>query len=213
MSDPSEPSRSRWSRAAGPLVVLLAAASFGSVAVGTLIPSQAERELSSFTPTAERPDPSTAIPGIVIEPVDTDDLTAAPTTSGPTDDRDGPPVGGTRGTGYAACDGVAHPDPIPAVDAVGALARGAVWITYDPTRTASTTVAALAANRVTDGDYLMMSPYPGLATPISLQAWGHRLALDSPDDPRFEQFIRALSDNPYTAPDPAAGCAPGGPDR
>lgn len=212
MIDPPEPSGSRWSRAAGPLVLLLAAASFGTVAVTTLIPSQAERELSAFTPTAERPDPSTAIPGIVIEPVEPDP-TAAPTTSGPTDDRDGPPVGGTRGTGYAACDGVAHPDPIPTVDAVGALARGAVWITYDPARTAPTTVNALAVIRVTDDDHLMMSPYPGLATPISLQAWGHRLALDSPDDPRFEQFIRALSANPYTAPDPAAGCAPGGPDR
>lgn len=200
MIDPPEYSGGRWSRAAGPLVMLLAAASFGAVAVATLIPSQAERELSAFSPTAERPDPSTAIPGIVIEPADTDG-------------RDGPPVGGIPGTGYAACDGVAHRDPIPNVDAVGSLARGAVWITYDPARTAPTTVAALAANRVTDGDHLMMSPYPGLATPISLQAWGHRLALDSPDDPRFEQFIRALSDNPFTAPDPAAGCAPGTPDR
>lgn len=208
MIDPPEPSGSRWSRAAGPLVLLLAAASFGSVAVGTLIPSQAERELSTFTPSAQRPDPSTAIPGIVIEPIDTDVHATTPTY-----DLDKPPVGGAHGPGYAACDGVAHPAPIPAADAIGALERGAVWITYDPARTAPTTVAALAVNRVTDGDHLMMSPYPGLATPISLQAWGHRLALDSPDDPRFEQFIRALSDNAYTAPDSDAGCAPGGPGR
>ncbi len=204
MNDPPEPRRSRWSGAVGPLVLLLAAASFGSVAVGTLIPSEAERELSAFVPSAERPDPSTAIPGIEIEPVDADDV--------PTD-RKGPPVDGPLGTGYAACDGVAYPDPVRDTDAVGSMARGAVWITYDPARTAPTTVAALAASRVTDADQLMMSPYPGLDTPISLQAWGHRLALDSPDDPRFEQFIRALSDNPYTSPAADAGCAPGGPER
>ncbi len=197
MSDPPDPSGSRWSRTVGPLVADRRAAgaaagraSFGSVAVGTLIPSPAERELSSFTPSAERPDPSTAIPGIVIEPVDPDDHTAAPTTSGPTYDPGGPPVSGAHGTGYAACDGVAHPAPVRDVDAVDAMARGAVWITYDPARAAPTTVAALAANRVTDADHLMMSPYPGLITPISLQAWGHRLALDSPDDPRFEQSGR-----------------------
>ncbi len=206
----SDPSRSRWSRAAGPLVLLLAAVSFGAVAVSTLIPSQAERELAAFVPSPERPDPSTGIPGIVIGPVPVDDHTTVPAPPG---DPGEPPVGGPHLPGYAACDGVAHPDPVGDDDAVGAMERGAVWITYDPERTAPTTVRALAATRVTGGDGLFMAPYPGLTSPISLQAWGHRLLLDTPDDPRFEQFIRALSDNPYTAPDPDAGCAPGGPDR
>ncbi|MBW0109763.1 DUF3105 domain-containing protein [Pseudonocardia sp. KRD-182] len=210
MSDIPEPSDSRWSRAAGPLVLLLAALSFGAVAVGTLIPSETERELAAFAPSPEQPDPSTGIPGIAIGPVPVDDHTVA---TAPPDDTGQPPVGGPHVPGYAACDGVAHPDPLRDDDAVGAMERGAVWITYDPARTAPTTVAALTANRVTDGDHLFMSPYPGLASPISLQSWGHQLLLDTPDDPRFEQFIRALSDNPYTAPDPDAGCAPGGPDR
>ncbi|MHA6784057.1 DUF3105 domain-containing protein [Pseudonocardia saturnea] len=192
---PEERPSGRWSRIGGPLVLLLAAASFGVVAVSTLIPSDAERELASFTPTAEQPDPSTRIPGIVLDPV-----TAGPAV---------PPVGGVSGPAYAACDGVAYPDPVVDAAAVHAMERGAVWITYDPARTAPNTVQALAAARVTDGDYLFMSPYPGLDSPISLQAWGHRLALDTPDDPRFEQFIRALSDNPYTAPLPDAGCTPG----
>jgi hypothetical protein len=119
-----------------------------------------------------------------------------------------PPVDGAYGTTYAACDGVAYPDPIADVDALHAMARGAVWITYDPARTAPDTVSALSTARVTDADFLFMSPYPGLDAPISLQAWGHRLVLDTPDDPRFEQFIRALSDNPFTSPQPDAGCAP-----
>ncbi|GAA3228532.1 hypothetical protein GCM10017691_19770 [Pseudonocardia petroleophila] len=198
----------RWSRIGGPLVLLLAAASFGVVAVSVLIPSDAERELASFAPTAEQPDPSTRIPGIVVTPVADHDHAAAATGS-TADGRAVPPVGGPHGPGYAACDGVAHPDPIPDTDAVHAMERGAVWITYDPARTAPNTVQALTVTRVTDADFLFMSPFPGLDSPISLQAWGHRLTLDTPDDPRFEQFIRALSDNPYTTPLPDAGCAPG----
>ena len=42
----------------------------------------------------------------------------------------------------------------------------------------------------------MMSPYPGLDSPISLQSWGHQLKLDSPDDARIDQFITALKENP-----------------
>ena len=36
----------------------------------------------------------------------------------------------------------------------------------------------------------MLSPYPGQASPISLQAWGYQLAVDSADDPRIDLFIR-----------------------
>ncbi|QJY47830.1 DUF3105 domain-containing protein [Pseudonocardia broussonetiae] len=178
--------------------------------MSVLIPSDAERELASFAPSAEQPDPSARIPGTVVTPVaDHDHAAAAAPTGSPARRPAVPPIGGPHGPGYAACDGVAHPDPVPDPDAVHAMERGAVWITYDPARTAPNTVQALAAVRVTDGDFLFMSPYPGLDSPISLQAWGHRLALDTPDDPRFELFIRALSDNPYTAPLPDGGCVPG----
>ncbi len=183
----------------------LAAASFGSVALATLIPTQTERELAAFGPTPEQPDPSTRIPGIVVEPVPAHDHTVA---AAPPSSPDRPPLGGAHGPGYAACDGIAYEDPIAESDAVHALERGAVWITYDPARTAPTTVNALATTRVTDSDFLLMSPYPGLDSPLSLQAWGHRLTLDTPDDPRFEQFIRALSDNPNTSPMPDASCDP-----
>lgn len=206
MTDPTDRPSSRWSRIGGPLAALLAAVSFGSVAVGTLIPTGAERELAAFAPTAERPDPSTDIAGIVIEPVPDHDHA---TTSPPAAYDPRPPSGGAHGPRFAACDGVAHPAPVPDADAVHSLERGAVWITYDPARTAPRTVQALS-ERVDDATHLLMSPYPGLPDPVSLQAWGHRLALDSPDDPRFEQFIRALGDNPYLAPLPDAGCLQNG---
>ncbi len=50
---------------------------------------------------------------------------------------------------------------------------------------------------------------PSSRPPVSLQAWDHRLFLDTPDDPRFEQFILALSDNPFIPPQPGAPCGPG----
>ena len=51
-----------------------------------------------------------------------------------------------------------------------------------------------------------MSPYPGMDVPISLQAWGARLQLESADDPRIDRFITEYraSDN---APEPGASCA------
>ncbi|MHA6783999.1 DUF3105 domain-containing protein [Pseudonocardia saturnea] len=61
---------------------------------------------------------------------------------------------------------------------------------------------------MTDSDFRFMSPYPGLDSAISLQAWRHRLALDTPDDPRFEQFIRALTDTEHRSSADAGGCAP-----
>ena len=49
---------------------------------------------------------------------------------------------------------------------------------------------------VSGQDRMFMSPYPGLKTNISLQSWGYQLFLDSPTDPRLQQFINALRYNP-----------------
>jgi hypothetical protein len=38
----------------------------------------------------------------------------------------------------------------------------------------------------------MMSPYPGLDKPVSLQAWGFQLKLDKADDPRVDDFINGF---------------------
>ncbi|MHA6783998.1 DUF3105 domain-containing protein [Pseudonocardia saturnea] len=62
-------------------------------------------------------------------------------TSSPAGSPAVPPVG-ANGPAFAACDGVAHPDPVADADAVHAMERGAVWITSDPARTAPNTVTA-----------------------------------------------------------------------
>jgi hypothetical protein len=88
---------------------------------------------------------------------------------------------------------------------VHALEHGAVWIAYDPETVRASDLEALAA-KVDGQPYLMLSPYPNLDAPVSLQSWGHQLKLYEADDERIDQFITALRDNRYTTPEPGAPC-------
>jgi hypothetical protein len=54
---------------------------------------------------------------------------------------------------------------------------------------------------------MLMSPYPGLDAPISLQAWGYQLKLNDVTDKRIDQFIDALRIN--ATQEPQAGCSGG----
>ncbi len=192
----------RRSFVVGLLIILVAAASYGTVAAGVFAPSVADRELAAYTPTTEQPDPSTRIPGIVLGDVSRNDHVAAPDAIVYPDR---PPSSGQHSDAFAGCSGIAYPDPVKDVDAVHSLAHGAVWITYDPARAPARTVQALT-DRIAGSSSMLLSPYPGLASPFSLQAWGHRLPLDTPEDPRFEQFIQALRANPFVAPEPDGEC-------
>ena len=88
---------------------------------------------------------------------------------------------------------------------VHSLEHGAVWIAYDPATIVGADLSSLQAV-VTGQPYLVISPYPGLDRPISLQSWGHQLKLDRADDPRIAAFIRTLRANPSTHPEPGATC-------
>lgn len=101
-----------------------------------------------------------------------------------------PPVGGPHSDRWQDCTGVVYAGPVANEHAVHSLEHGAVWITYHPSLSAGE-VAELAG-RVTGVDMLFMSPFPGLDAPISLQAWGYRLEIDSVADPRIDEFIRTL---------------------
>ena len=52
-----------------------------------------------------------------------------------------------------------------------------------------------------DDDRMALSPYPNLKTNISLQAWDYQLFVDNASDPRIQQFIGALRNNPATTPE------------
>ncbi len=117
-----------------------------------------------------------------------------------------PPVGGPHDPTWAACDGVVYDVGVRDEMMVHALEHGAVWIAYDPDTLPADELDALRA-LVPQVGYLVMTPYPGLPTPLSLQSWGHQLALDSSTDPRFEHFLLALLRNPYLTPEPNATCS------
>lgn len=184
------------------LVAPLAAAALLLPGCGVLPGQVAQVDLAAFTPTAEARDPSTQIDGVVGEVFEN------PRHVGP-DQRvaytSTPPIGGTHDQAWAACSGVVYPWPLRSENAVHSLEHGAVWITYDPDELDGDALGALTA-RVEGQPYMLLSPYPGQGSPVSLQSWGHQLALDDADDPRIDQFVAALRQNRYTHPEPGASC-------
>jgi hypothetical protein len=103
-----------------------------------------------------------------------------------------------------------YPTAVRTENMVHSLEHGAIWIAYNPDRISGDALKKLQ-DRVEGKPYTMMSPYPGLDKPISLQSWGHQLKLDSPDDQRIDQFLVALLGNPYTYPEVGASCDALGP--
>lgn len=116
-----------------------------------------------------------------------------------------PPVGGPHSPIPADCMGTVYPNPIANENAVHSLEHGAVWVTYRP-GLASDEVATLT-KLVQGRPYTLMSPYPGLSNPISVQSWGYQLRVDKASDPRLRQFIELLANNPKTTPEPGASCS------
>lgn len=104
-----------------------------------------------------------------------------------------PPVGGDHFPVWQNCQGDVYQAPIADETAVHSLEHGAVWITYRPDLP-DDQVTALA-DRVGGNDKMLMSPYPNLDAPISLQAWGYQLRVDSATDERIDAFIGALRVN------------------
>ncbi len=104
-----------------------------------------------------------------------------------------PPVGGTHNPNWQRCLGDVYDAPIANENAVHSEEHGAIWITYRPDLPADQ-VNALAA-KVRGNDFMLMSPYPDLDRPISLQAWGFQLKVDNASDPRIDEFIRDLRQN------------------
>lgn len=110
--------------------------------------------------------------------------------AGPQKYQTSPPVGGNHNSAWENCEGDVYTEQIPKEHAVHSLEHGAVWITYRPDLP-SDEVNALK-KKVQGVGYMMMSPFPGLDSPISLQAWGFMLKVDSADDSRIDKFIKAF---------------------
>ncbi|TFD12671.1 DUF3105 domain-containing protein [Cryobacterium sp. TMT1-21] len=112
-----------------------------------------------------------------------------------------PPTGGPHSPVWLDCG--AYDRAVPKENAVHSLEHGAVWATYDPAL-APVDVAALRA--ALPGDHVIVSPYPGLGSPIVLTAWNVQLRLESAADPRIPAFAAAYLNGP-TAPEPGESCS------
>lgn len=115
-----------------------------------------------------------------------------------------PPVGGLHNPTWQNC-GV-YTQPIPNENAVHSLEHGVVWITYEPDLAADELQKLQDLTR--QSGYRLLSPYPGLPSPIVLSAWGYQLQLENADDPRILDFIEAYEQNPR-GPEPGAPCTGG----
>jgi hypothetical protein len=115
-----------------------------------------------------------------------------------------PPIGGPHNPYWADCTGTVYPRPIANENAVHSLEHGAVWITYKP-GLANDQLDALS-KLVGGQQFMLMSPYPGLKSNVSLQSWGSQLFVDSATDPRVKRFVVALRQNKTSTPELGASC-------
>jgi hypothetical protein len=116
-----------------------------------------------------------------------------------------PPIGGNHSPYWADCSGTVYAAAIANENAVHMLEHGAIWITYRPGLPAAQ--LAILTQIVSGVDRMALSPYPGLKTNVSLQAWDYQLFVDNASDPRIQQFIAALRNNPATTPEQGATCS------
>ena len=198
------------------LVLALAAGIFIVVLNQTRSNAQAQDALAPWTPSEQNQDPSTAIEGIYVgasTPATADtpatyvEYKAAVHITA--DQRVAynrfPPVGGPHDGTWANCNGIVYTKAVRNENMVHTLEHGAVWIAYNPDKISPadlTTLQGLVQNQ----PFMSLSPYPGLDSTISLQAWAHQLKLDSATDPRVQQFITALRQNRWVYPETGATC-------
>jgi hypothetical protein len=191
------------------VVVLFAGSVFGYAFMRNQENQDRAAALAPFTPTAQNQDPSTQIAGVQVVPFQggqhiDPSVQVAYTQS--------PPFGGTHDYSWAACNGVVYPEAVRSENILHSLEHGAVWIAYNPDQVTGDALDTLRS-KVESRPYTLMSPYPGLDQPISLQSWGHQLKVPDAGDQRIDQFIAALRLNQYTHPEPGASCneiGPGG---
>lgn len=116
-----------------------------------------------------------------------------------------PPFGGPHDGVWADCQGTVYPKAVRTENMVHALEHGSVWIAYNPDKIKGKALNTLKA-KVEGQPYMLMSPYPGLDKPISLQSWGHQLKLADANDGRIDEFIKSLRENQYQNPEPGGRC-------
>jgi hypothetical protein len=122
--------------------------------------------------------------------------------SGPVQYAQTPPVGGDHAPVWQNCG--FYREPVPSETAVHSLEHGAVWVTYSPDL--PTSQVDILRDLAADQTYVLVSPFPGLPTPVVASAWGKQLRLPSAGDRRLREFVDRYRQSSQ-APEPAAPCS------
>ena len=185
----------------GPIAVFGAVALIALGIIGYGVFAAVKQSREAAIPWEKRAD---AISGIVnFRNSDPDLVKGSQHKTGTLTYKQSPPVAGEHNPTWQNCNGDVYPEPIANEHAVHSLEHGAVWITYKQGLPADQVTKL--ADRVQGKEKLLMSPFAGLTTNVSLQAWGYQLKVDSVDDPRIDEFIRALRIN-ASVEGPTAAC-------
>lgn len=177
----------------------------GCAVAGYLLYADAKDEISTGEDESTGEATSTTIDGLVNYRETDPDLLTQNHKPGKIAYRVIPPPGGDHNGKWQNCQGNVYDAEIPTEHAVHSLEHGAVWITYRPDLS-SDQVDELA-DKIRGKDYTLMSPYPGLDSPITLQAWGYQLKVNDADDADIDKFITAYART--ATMEPAATCGGG----
>lgn len=115
-----------------------------------------------------------------------------------------PPVGGIHDPTWQNC-GI-YDTVLDTKHVIHSLEHGAVWVAYS--LELSDDEVATLQKIVSTESFTVLSPYPGLRSPVVLTAWGIQLEVDSVDDSRIESFIERYQQGPQT-PELGATCQNG----
>jgi hypothetical protein len=185
-----------WGMILGAIVIVALAGGVFTYALTTV------HNKEKWIVSADNQDPSENIEGVVRKDYETGQHVTA-------DQRvaydQSPPFGGPHDGAWANCEGTVYPKAVRTENMVHALEHGSVWITYNPDKIKGKALNTLKA-KVEGQPYMLMSPFPGLDKPLSLQSWGHQLKLSSATDGRIDEFIKSLRSNQYQNPEPGGRC-------
>ncbi len=116
-----------------------------------------------------------------------------------------PPAGGFHNSVWQKCG--FYDGKIVTGMGVHSMEHGAVWITYSPSLDPSEILVLkeLAESQ----DYLLVSMFPDLPSPIVISSWNKQLYLQTADDPAIQQFITVFKNSPKYTPEYGASCDTG----
>ena len=156
--------------------VELARAEVGRREISNMIPADRKK------PDAARPLPEDPPKGIEVYPATTNH-----TVNGPIEYDRKPPTNGNHDPLWQNCG--FYDEPVEDRHAVHSLDHGVVWITYRPDLPEQQLETLRPYG---EEDYVILSPYPGQAAPVTATSWRVQLELQGADDPRLRKFVNGF---------------------